>query len=74
MSMTCQALEKFEEEHGLKFKKITPIALEGDGTIERKVSRYGVGTFLFIYFAFYVTSLPVRVLANLTFRFDPHCF
>ena len=38
--MTCTALEKFEEEHGFKFQKITKIPLEGDGTIERKVSKY----------------------------------
>jgi len=39
VNMTCSALEKFEEEHGVKFKKITKIPLEGDGTIPRKVSR-----------------------------------
>lgn len=38
--MTCQALERFEDEHEFKFKKITSIALEGDGAIERKVTRY----------------------------------
>jgi hypothetical protein len=37
--MTYSALEKFEEEHGFKFKKITKIPLEGDGTIERKVAK-----------------------------------
>lgn len=37
--MTCAALEKFEEDHGVKFKKITKIPLEGDGTIERKVAK-----------------------------------
>lgn len=39
VEMTCQALEQFEQEHGFKFKKITKIPLEGDGTIERKVSK-----------------------------------
>ena len=38
--MMCQALEQFEQEHGFKFKKITRVPLEGDGTIERKVSKY----------------------------------
>ena len=38
--MTCTALEKFEEDHGFKFRKITKIPLEGDGTIERKVAKY----------------------------------
>lgn len=40
VSMTCAALEKFEAEHGIKFKKITQIPLEGDGTISRKTARY----------------------------------
>ncbi|KAL4246935.1 hypothetical protein ABKN59_007706 [Abortiporus biennis] len=39
VNMTYSALEKFEEDHGIRFKKITRIPLEGDGTISRKVSR-----------------------------------
>ncbi|THH30142.1 hypothetical protein EUX98_g4051 [Antrodiella citrinella] len=39
VNMTCLALEKFEEDHGVRFKKITKIPLEGDGTIPRKVAR-----------------------------------
>ncbi|KAL6307306.1 hypothetical protein BKA93DRAFT_837746 [Sparassis latifolia] len=39
VNMTCQALERFEQQHGFKFKKITKMPLEGDGTIERKVSK-----------------------------------
>ncbi|KAI0071796.1 hypothetical protein K474DRAFT_1712157 [Panus rudis PR-1116 ss-1] len=39
VDMTCLALEKFEEEHNVTFKKITRIALEGDGTIARKVEK-----------------------------------
>ena len=39
VNMTVQALEQFAEENGFKFKKITPMALEGDGTIRKKVSR-----------------------------------
>ncbi|THG95454.1 hypothetical protein EW026_g6205 [Hermanssonia centrifuga] len=39
VDMSCSALEKFEEDHGFKFKKITKIPLEGDGTIERKVAK-----------------------------------
>ncbi|KAH9914284.1 uncharacterized protein B0H18DRAFT_887247 [Fomitopsis serialis] len=39
VDMTCQALDQFEQEHGFKFKKITRVPLEGDGTIERKVSK-----------------------------------
>ena len=38
--MTCSALEKFEQDHNIKFKKITKIPLEGDGTISRKVAKY----------------------------------
>ena len=38
--MTAQALEQFAEENGFKFKKITRMPLEGDGTILKKVSRY----------------------------------
>ncbi|KIP02596.1 hypothetical protein PHLGIDRAFT_286211 [Phlebiopsis gigantea 11061_1 CR5-6] len=37
--MACSALEKFEDEHGFKFQKVTQIPLEGDGTIERKVAK-----------------------------------
>ncbi|KAJ3553699.1 hypothetical protein NM688_g3475 [Phlebia brevispora] len=39
VNMTCAALEKFEEDHGFKFQKISRIPLEGDGTIDRKVSK-----------------------------------
>ncbi|KAI0085511.1 hypothetical protein BDY19DRAFT_896356 [Irpex rosettiformis] len=39
VDLTCVALEKFEEDHGFKFEKITRIPLEGDGTIERKVAK-----------------------------------
>ncbi|KAI0328822.1 hypothetical protein GY45DRAFT_1280990 [Cubamyces sp. BRFM 1775] len=39
VNMTAQALEQFAEENGFKFKKITRMALEGDGTIRKKVSR-----------------------------------
>ncbi|KZT66216.1 hypothetical protein DAEQUDRAFT_675505 [Daedalea quercina L-15889] len=39
VDMTCQALEQFEQEHSFKFKKITRVPLEGDGTIERKISK-----------------------------------
>ena len=37
--MTEQALHEFEDEHGVKFDKITKVPLEGDGTIERRVER-----------------------------------
>ncbi|RPD58648.1 hypothetical protein L226DRAFT_466538 [Lentinus tigrinus ALCF2SS1-7] len=39
VNMTVQALEQFADENGFKFKKITPMPLEGDGTIRKKVSR-----------------------------------
>ena len=42
VNMTVQALEQFAEEGGFKFKKITPMPLEGDGTIRKKVSRFVV--------------------------------
>ena len=38
-NMTEQALHEFEDEHGVKFDKITKVPLEGDGTIERRVER-----------------------------------
>ena len=38
--MTVQALEQFADESGFKFKKITSMPLEGDGTIRKKVSRF----------------------------------
>ncbi|KAI0820529.1 hypothetical protein BC628DRAFT_850987 [Trametes gibbosa] len=37
--MTAQALEQFADENGFKFKKITRMPLEGDGTIRKKVSK-----------------------------------
>ncbi|KAH9852870.1 hypothetical protein C2E23DRAFT_729846 [Lenzites betulinus] len=39
VNMTAQALEQFAEENGFKFKKITRMPLEGDGTIRKKVSK-----------------------------------
>ncbi|KAI1787100.1 hypothetical protein LXA43DRAFT_975425 [Ganoderma leucocontextum] len=39
VNMTVQALEQYADEGGFKFKKVTPMALEGDGTIRKKVSR-----------------------------------
>lgn len=37
VNMTIQALEEFEEEFGVKFEKVTGIALEGEGTIDGRV-------------------------------------
>jgi len=39
VSMTCDALASFEEEHGVNFAKVTKIPLEGDGTISQKVEK-----------------------------------
>ena len=39
VNMTCGALESFEEEYGVKFAKVTKIALEGDGPVSRKVEQ-----------------------------------
>ncbi|EIW57049.1 uncharacterized protein TRAVEDRAFT_151682 [Trametes versicolor FP-101664 SS1] len=39
VDMTAQALERFAEENSFKFKKITRMPLEGDGTIRKKVLR-----------------------------------
>jgi hypothetical protein len=40
VGMTCQALDRFETEHGVKFRKITQMPLEGDGTVYQKVEKY----------------------------------
>lgn len=40
VNMTCDALASFEEEHDIKFAKVTKIPLEGDGTISRKVEKW----------------------------------
>ncbi|KAG6853049.1 hypothetical protein C0991_007272 [Blastosporella zonata] len=37
--MTVQALEEFQEAHGVKLEKITKVPLEGEGTIEGRVAR-----------------------------------
>ena len=39
VNMTCDALASFEEEHGVKFSKVTKIPLEGDGTVSRKAEK-----------------------------------
>ncbi|TFK64865.1 hypothetical protein BDN72DRAFT_846231 [Pluteus cervinus] len=39
VNMMVQALEDFQEKHGVQFKKITKIPLEGEGTISRRVDR-----------------------------------
>ncbi|CAL1697489.1 unnamed protein product [Somion occarium] len=39
VDMTCSALERFEQQHDIRFQKITKIPLEGDGTIARKVTK-----------------------------------
>lgn len=39
VDMTCSALASFEEEHDVKFAKVTKIPLEGDGTVSRKVEK-----------------------------------
>lgn len=40
MAMTYHALKTFQDTHGVKFRKITQIPLEGDGTVARKVDKY----------------------------------
>ncbi|KAG6908575.1 hypothetical protein DXG01_004133 [Tephrocybe rancida] len=39
VSMMVQALEEFQEAHGVTFDKITKVPLEGEGTIEGRVAR-----------------------------------
>ncbi|KAF8060265.1 hypothetical protein FPV67DRAFT_1424328 [Lyophyllum atratum] len=39
VSMMVQALEEFQEQHGVKFEKITTVPLEGEGTIEGRVAK-----------------------------------
>ena len=39
MNMTVQALQDFEDTHGVKLEKITKVPLEGDGTIEHRVDK-----------------------------------
>lgn len=40
--MTEQALQQFEDEHGVKLEKITKIPLDGEGTIGQRVERYAL--------------------------------
>jgi len=37
--MMCQALEVFQEQHGVQLEKVTQIPLEGEGTISKRVDR-----------------------------------
>ncbi|KAH0580272.1 hypothetical protein H2248_001787 [Termitomyces sp. 'cryptogamus'] len=39
VNMTVQALEEFQEANGVKLEKITKVPLEGEGTIEGRVTR-----------------------------------
>ncbi|KAK1234538.1 hypothetical protein PQX77_002261 [Marasmius sp. AFHP31] len=39
VNMMVQALEEFQEVHGVKLEKITKIPLEGEGTIDRRVEK-----------------------------------
>ena len=39
MDMMLQALDDFQEKHGVKLKKITKIPLEGEGTINKRVDK-----------------------------------
>jgi hypothetical protein len=38
--MMCQALEVFQEQHGVQIEKVTQIPLEGEGTISKRVEKY----------------------------------
>lgn len=38
-SMMAQALEEFQERHGVKFEKVTQMPLEGEGTISKRVDK-----------------------------------
>jgi hypothetical protein len=38
--MMVQALDDFQEAHGVKFDQVTQIPLEGEGTIEKRVDKY----------------------------------
>lgn len=39
VTMMCQALEAFQEQHGVEFEKVTQIPLEGEGTISKRVDK-----------------------------------
>ncbi|KAL0580872.1 hypothetical protein V5O48_001164 [Marasmius crinis-equi] len=39
VNMMVQALEEFQEVHGVKLEKVTKIPLEGEGTIDRRVEK-----------------------------------
>jgi len=39
VTMMCQALEAFQEQHRVRFEKVTQIPLEGEGTISKRVEK-----------------------------------
>lgn len=39
VDMMLQALDDFQDKHDVRFKKITKIPLEGEGTINKRVDR-----------------------------------
>jgi hypothetical protein len=43
VTMMCRALEAFQEQHKVRFKKVTQIPLEGEGTINKRVEKWVYG-------------------------------
>jgi hypothetical protein len=39
VTMMCQALELFQEQHKVRLEKVTQIPLEGEGTISKRVEK-----------------------------------
>jgi hypothetical protein len=58
VTMMCQALELFQEQHKVQLERVTQIALEGEGTISKRVERcvhhpYGLSFFQLLNIFFY---------------------
>lgn len=39
VTMMCQALESFQEQHKVRLERVTQIPLEGEGTISKRVEK-----------------------------------
>jgi hypothetical protein len=66
VNMMCQALEEFQEQHGVRIEKVTQIPLEGEGTISKRVDKcvqlqpfaYSHFAEFYFYFALFVDCTP----------------
>jgi hypothetical protein len=73
--MMCQALDAFQDTHGVKLDKVTSIPLEGDGTISKRVDKYvtfTARTFFMNHFKLFLGRLYDSLTSNKEWMEDLH--